>query len=139
MTIKENKMREIKFRAWESARGGMIWNRMFEVESIGWKRGKIISIEGHSKKEGACSWYQEDDCDITLMQFTGLHDKNGREIYESDICKLQGLRKYGVVCFEKGYFFFKAGTIAAPMSIEIWGPTAEVIGNIYKNPGLLEK
>jgi uncharacterized phage protein (TIGR01671 family) len=139
-------MREIKFRAWESTRS---WNRMFEVESIGWEQGEIISIEGYSKKEGACSWYQEDDGDIILMQFTSLHDKKGKgsEIYHKDILKV-GEGYVGDHRERGGNFLVdwgedewivvdSKGEYLCDLWTAIYNRNAEIIGNIYENPELL--
>ena len=78
-------------------------------------------------------------------QYTGLHDKNGKEIYEGDIIgykdwegkmRIDGVVKYGEFncsCCEGVYgWYVDYGDIRA---INIH----EVIGNIYDNPDLLEK
>ena len=64
-------MREIKFRAWDYERKEMI-----QPESI-------IGLEGETTKQLVLSAPF-----LTLMQFTGLHDKNGKEIYEGDIVSM---------------------------------------------------
>lgn len=63
-----------------------------------------------------------------LMQFTGLKDKNGKEIYEGHI--LGG----DYVVFERGQFRFSKGN---PAFLEKVCDVVEVVGNIYENRDLL--
>jgi len=85
----------------------------------------------------------ENPTDCILMQFTGLRDKNGKEIYEGDIVdvasKWKGIVSFGVNepcddCPMIGWFVdLKMATFAL-----IGGERYEVIGNIYENPELLK-
>jgi len=98
-------MREIKFRAWNNAE-----KKMYpEVEDI------------------------RERYEIYLMQYTGLKDKNGQEIYEGDILKFntKGGNEmiYEVKWRGKG---FKPTRMSEDNQEEI-----EIIGNIYENPELL--
>jgi hypothetical protein len=72
--------------------------------------------------------------DMTLMQYTGLKDKNGKEIFEGDVTTSEIGDEPMAVVFWEGCFCHKwpdgNGHIFNPKNIEI-------IGNIYENPELL--
>lgn len=119
-------MREIKFRAWVKET-----KEMFVVDDIDFDFSQISTTSVWRSFE-----------EVELMQYTGLKDKNGVEIYEGDVltsnvqpCKMVNPIKdgYGVVRFENG--MFKLGAISLVTFIS----KMEVIGNIYENPELLER
>lgn len=78
----------------------------------------------------------------TIGQYTGIDDKNGKEIYEGDIVRYRDSRGQHIekVIFDKGCFYagmhWGSSTRVAPKLINT--RITEVIGNIYDNPELLE-
>lgn len=121
-------MREIKFRAWDKVN-----ELMSEVTSLTYnninQQLTILNKKGHF----SCLF-----CDVVLMQYTGLKDKNGLEIYEGDIIELYLDGKYisNYICeFKDGCFMFKE--IGSDWIGRITNADIEIIGNIYKNPELL--
>ncbi|MBN6886223.1 putative phage protein (TIGR01671 family) [Cytobacillus horneckiae] len=125
-------MREIKFRAWENN-----LKEIIPVHSIDFEK-KIIN------SESAWRFFNE----IKLMQYTGLKDKNGKEIYEGDVVK-RPLGGYGVVKFHKSWGSFYCSTflavdengdlVKASSSVLFWNDSNkfEVVGNIYEHPELI--
>lgn len=123
-------MREIKFRAWD---GRQMWKDVacFEGEPY------VMNYE----ETGFVPLLNEDQIASNgkpiIMQFTGLHDKNGKDIYEGDILSSQ-YTDYEVV-FEFSRWDLKR--IRGAYSYPVFNNSAkemESIGNIHENPKLLE-
>ncbi|RNC62796.1 MAG: hypothetical protein AWM53_02015 [Candidatus Dichloromethanomonas elyunquensis] len=81
----------------------------------------------------------EDTEDVEIMQYTGLKDKNGKEIYEGDIFR-DSLGYMAVVEWDNDNGRFLGFTFGNERKIIYVGkePKVEVIGNIHENPALLK-
>lgn len=119
-------MREIKFRAWDK-----INKEMFNVESINFQERRVY--------RDVVSY--RDFNDIELIQYTGLKDKNEKEIYEGDILSNGNNEKPYKVIFENGSYRAEFEGDFDEYSfdlIDIVAQGCEVVGNIYENPELLK-
>ena len=126
--MENNKAREIKFRVWSSIHNEMFYDTDCFMVFHG---GKLIERDG----KGGCS--PEID---NIMQYTGLKDKNGKEIYEGDFLK-QDYEIFYVVWVEKfaSFGLTKNGWLHYHYFQEGIAPEeSEVIGNVMQNPELLE-
>src|ERR1700751_2737901 len=83
-------MREIKFRAWDRKEEEMIYGAL-HILNIGFGDGSI-AVDTRAQRGNELDW----------MQYTGLRDKKGREIYEDDILKLQGAPPFVVKWDNRG-------------------------------------
>ena len=126
--------REIKFRAWIKE-----LNEIREVEYINfWK--KMISYPNKFCKE---YYLNADFYEIELMQYTGLKDKNNKEVYEGDIVKLRANHGIGVIKYSDEWGAFVVEYIKprplAVLGMNYYKEDIEVLGNIYENPELLKE
>ncbi len=127
-------MREIKFRAWDKEN-----KEMLEVQELDYED----SYNGQPMVRTTMYNDYFDTEDMILMQYTGLKDKNGKEIYEGDIVELKAENG---CCNMLGKIIYDNYDLAFELIDEEGNQEAlwyaeqelEVIGNIYDNPELLK-
>lgn len=142
--------RVIKFRAWDKENKKMIYDfanfssgNVIDVPEGRWSHE--LRLTNKNEIKASLNFKSNNTFEtkrfeyIPTMQFTGLKDKNGVDIYEGDIveCFNDGLSE---VLFRKGSFgtlTYTSRGVDFYTFNEIYG-ACEIIGNIYENPELLE-
>lgn len=144
--------RVIKFRVWDKTDKVMIYNTDKILINI---NGEVLIGDDYC---GACDqnkYSTEEMPTFELMQFTGLHDKNGKEIYEGDIVRVFEVHENKNVEFiSPVYFVDYMFCVSSSKEQEYDTPLVcidmtrnwvnslvevEVIGNIYENSDLINE
>lgn len=153
--------RKVKFRGKRVDNGEWVYGQIV-VEKEGKHTYTYVLVKlflsGYEYEVAGCSYYEScveaekiyEVISETVGQFTGLCDKNGKEIYEGDIVKYfvypwKNYFKIGAVKFGYGSFYLDG--VQEWISDEVWvndlsffnSNSLELIGNIYDNPELLRE
>lgn len=120
-----------KFRAWSK-----LASRMYIVNGLYFDRGMVQ----YANNDNVIRFIKLEN--IILMQSTGLHDKNGKEVFIGDIIKCTRGCPHEVY-LEKEYGGIYVGGMPAVylkglLSGYAWTGAEEIIGNVYENKELLE-
>ena len=118
--------RIIRFRAWDKTQETMIRSELVE---LGWSVEQLTTNNN-----------------FEIMQFTGLKDKNGKEIFEGDIVRCFGGENYlATIVWNHGGFEMKwhkesIRTVEGMQEPLLTNITidAEIIGNVFEHPTLLD-
>ena len=135
-------MREIKFRV-------LINNRIYYQDKYDKYGDNLTSIDICKKTITITEFYNYkdvyrfDDEEVKLMQYTGVKDKNGKEIYENDLISYNKYKNI-IVFFEDGCFkvkYRKTPTALITCSLDLFLEKYKcgIVGNIYENKNLLEE
>ena len=128
-------MREIKFRAWVKEK-----KAIFEVILIDYVTKKVTYLlerVGHLLSIRDAKFN-----DVELMQYTGIKDKDNKEIYEGDILFESFGERYYKVVFENGSFKAEFNGDFDEYSfdlIDVVAQGCEIVGNIYENSELIKE
>lgn len=139
--------REIKFRAWDGEEMVMLTNSGLQYYDFEGSYSLGFTVDGYDGfwAHEQCKGATERASKFHIMQYTGLHDKNGKEIYEGDVCAFYN--KYNKTDYKRvvRYCPMLACFGLYPDMTEVWNYESdwikiiniEVIGNIYESPELL--
>ena len=139
-------MRTLKFRAWDKEYKSFKFFSLSDMEKMTHQSTEYFLIGASSRKEST-HWEEipyTSSLDVELMQFTGLHDKNGTPIFEGDIVnEFRISRSYPngrdckhVIKWEEDMTLDDSYGMRV-VGFCLYGGVLEVIGNIYENPELL--
>lgn len=122
-------MREIKFRAWDKEK-----KQIFDVSNINFI-GEEIDVYTNDSSSG--DWIGFDY--IELMQYTGLKDKNGVEIYEGDIVKVMD-RTFAIVKYsrDRGAYYLDCERKIGDVGLICQYDMIKRVGNVYETPELVK-
>ena len=135
-----------KFRAFVKSGTKQMWGGVYEEDAM--VPVGVLDVTGGEVTVWGCGIENCGICDdyfrikdIILMQYTGLKDKNGTEIYEGDIVREKNADDEGIVVevvWQKGAFYGRENGFEPEYLVDDF-LEGEVIGNIYENPKLLEE
>ena len=136
-------MREIKFKAYAKA-----YNKIVNVDRLGLNSDgtaqEIIVAERELGEYDSDEWADLQAGEFELLQYAGLKDKNGKEIYEGDIVSFKSAHSnYDYKTIGEVVWYCGEAAFLVECNGEIFKHfdeirEIEVLGNVYENPELLQ-
>lgn len=129
-------MREIKFRVWDKDYKKMHVCGTNAHDTMSFTMDGKAFYYNLQNGEGSLS----EESSYILMQYTGLKDKNGKEIYEGDFFKDIADGYLWQVFYDEGCYYASSGPDTLMLQeflMESGKCDVEIVGNIYENPGLV--
>ena len=121
--------KEIKFRIWDKDKGVML---CYDNDVV-----PLLTLNGVLVDAGITGHSTNVSYRFILMQYTGLKDKEGVEIYEGDIVRYGSHPEVHAIIWWEDYAAFVTDDYG--YITKVWCSSVEVIGNIHTTPELLEK
>jgi len=136
--------REIKFKLWSKRDG---WCGGFCVHQTGLISTCINAeiVEPQHMAVADAHWQDlSEQNDLILLQYTGLKDKNGKEIYEGDVIRVKSLYETDEPVDCNAKVLFRDGSFRTDFHdslLNMAGKNGEIeaIGNVYENPELINQ
>lgn len=140
-------MRDIKFRAWDKVSKKMLKIGLMDLDDMTIYNARSGDFRCSYQRKTKYSDFEEfkDVKRLIFMQYTGIKDKNGKEIYEGDIFATDNNHNFTVI-YEDTRFIGVDGdrsgkgyVCCVDSCYKNGSSSIEVIGNVYENPELLER
>lgn len=145
-------MRTIKFRAWDKKKKVMrpIYGVLAKIEwdqkNNPFRIGIYEFVQTDENGHGDWDGFELEQDEFELMQYTGLKDKNGKEIYEGDVVVIPagygGDKWYeewiGIIDYDAPEFFINERYLKPFGFQDFEYSETEIIGNIHENPELIK-
>jgi uncharacterized phage protein (TIGR01671 family) len=143
---KQTQTRQIKFRAWDKTYSLMNYKVQVGNTDHADPNDTCNSIWVDSGDFKTIGWMNADENCIDLMQFTGLKDKNGKEIYEGDIIQWTSSNVFSLgeirkvqINYVQAQYWGQGRNLGVYLAELLANEKCEVIGNVFENPELLQE
>jgi uncharacterized phage protein (TIGR01671 family) len=136
--------RQIKFRAWDKTYSLMNYKVQVGNTDYADQNYTCNSIWVDYGDNKSIGWMNADDKCIDLMQYTGMKDKNGKEIFEGDILQWTSSNPFSLgeirkiqVGYVQAQYWGQGRNLGVYLAELLSNEKCEIVGNIYENGNVL--